>query len=233
MRFVQLRQEFKRKHSRGYDDDDDEYEVEQLRTELASLRREHARIQTDHARSLSEAEVRASDAVELRNDTARRHYAAEAEARELREKLEKMQEENDKLRKSVNLLKQQSADQDVKILQLQKTHEQDTEDKLGLNIALDSKQQELELVRIAPTCFQVQELRLSLLPLSRSRDSWEFAEQLVQLQQWPLEQAFAETRRPSRHLFLFVLGLRFRTDRWLQRPGVQPSHSPIPKGQER
>ncbi|KAL5478919.1 hypothetical protein ACEPAI_2206 [Sanghuangporus weigelae] len=141
----QLRRELERKHSQG--DSDDDYETEQLRTELASLRREHARMQTDHARSLSEAEVRASDAIELRNETARRHHAAEVEARELREKLAKIQEENEKLRKNVNALKQESAGQDVKILQLEKMHEQDTEDKVGLNIALDSKQQELELIK--------------------------------------------------------------------------------------
>ncbi|KAL5525229.1 hypothetical protein ACEPAF_9098 [Sanghuangporus sanghuang] len=89
----------------------------------------------------------ASDAVELRNETARRQHVAEVESRELREKLAKMQEENEKLRKNINVLKHESADQDVRVLQLEKMHDQDTEDKLGLNIALDSKQQELELIK--------------------------------------------------------------------------------------
>jgi hypothetical protein len=68
------------------------------------------------------------------------------EARNLRERIASMQEEMDKLRQTVQVLKQQSADQDVKMLQMEKRHDQDVEDKLGLNIALDSKQQELELV---------------------------------------------------------------------------------------
>ncbi|KAL5498223.1 hypothetical protein ACEPAH_2353 [Sanghuangporus vaninii] len=92
-------------------------------------------------------EEMASDADKLRNETARRDHAAEVESRELREKLAKMQEENEKLRRNINVLKQESADQDVRISQLEKMHDQDTEDKLGLNIALDSKQQELELIK--------------------------------------------------------------------------------------
>ncbi|EJD04953.1 uncharacterized protein FOMMEDRAFT_145639 [Fomitiporia mediterranea MF3/22] len=117
-----------------------DHEVEQLRAELSSMHR-------DHEQALAEAHMRASDAAGLRNETARRQAATEAEAKELRERLAKLQEEADKLRSSVQVLKQQSADQDVKILQLEKQHDQDIEDKLGLNIALDSKQQELELIK--------------------------------------------------------------------------------------
>jgi len=44
-------------------------------------------------------------------------------------------------------LQQESADKEVKIVQLGKQRSQDKEDLQGLNIALDSKQQELELLK--------------------------------------------------------------------------------------
>lgn len=124
--------------------DDDENEVKQLRAELASMRREHARMQTEHARALSD--VRSSDAIDVRNGAARGQAEGEAEAKELRDRVTRLQAETEKLKMDIRVLKQESADQDVKILQLEKQHDQDTDDKVGLNIALDSKQQELELV---------------------------------------------------------------------------------------
>ena len=57
--------------------------------------------------------------------------------------------ELEKLRRQVHDLKQESADKEVKIVQLTKSRNQDKEDMQGLNIALDSKQQELELVSIS------------------------------------------------------------------------------------
>lgn len=44
-------------------------------------------------------------------------------------------------------LQQQSADKEVRIVQIMKERVQDKQDLEGLNVALDSKQQELELVR--------------------------------------------------------------------------------------
>ena len=56
-------------------------------------------------------------------------------------------DEVDRLRRQVHDLQQESADKEVKFMQLTKARAQNEEDKDGLNIALDSKQQELELVR--------------------------------------------------------------------------------------
>jgi chromosome segregation ATPase len=57
-----------------------------------------------------------------------------------------MKDEVERLRRQVQMLQQESADKEVKIVQLNKQRGQDKEDLHGLNIALDSKQQELELV---------------------------------------------------------------------------------------
>ena len=117
-------------------------EIDRLRDELASVRRDHSRMQAEQARALSEADLRASQL----GESTKQGLASIAEARTLREQVKKMQEENEKLRKDVRVLKANSADQDVRLVQLEKQHEKDVEDKMGLNIALDSKQQELELV---------------------------------------------------------------------------------------
>ena len=55
-------------------------------------------------------------------------------------------EEVERLRRHVHSLQQESADKEVKIVQMMKQHSLDKEDLQGLNIALDSKQQELQLV---------------------------------------------------------------------------------------
>jgi myosin heavy subunit len=129
-------------------------EIANLNEELAAVRREQARIVSDHARMVSEAENKASAANGQLGESTRQQVASMSEARSLRERVSSMQEEMDKLRQTVHVLRQQSADQDVKIVQLEKQHDQDSEDKLGLNIALDSKQQELELVSL-PFAFRV------------------------------------------------------------------------------
>ena len=65
----------------------------------------------------------------------------------LKDKVESLTTELERLRRQVHDLQQESADKEVKLVQLQKQRAQDKEDMNGLNIALDSKQQELELVR--------------------------------------------------------------------------------------
>jgi hypothetical protein len=62
--------------------------------------------------------------------------------------------ELEKLRKQIRDLQTESANREVHIAQMEKQRERDREDLQGLNIALDSKQQELELVGlIQPPCF--------------------------------------------------------------------------------
>lgn len=57
-----------------------------------------------------------------------------------------LNERVERLRKQVQELQAESADKEVQLVQFGKFRDQDKEDIKGLNIALDSKQQELELV---------------------------------------------------------------------------------------
>ncbi|KAJ7349303.1 hypothetical protein DFH08DRAFT_743306 [Mycena albidolilacea] len=58
-----------------------------------------------------------------------------------------LQTEVERLKGQTRELQQESADKEVHILQITKQHAQDKQDLEGLNIALDSKQQELELLK--------------------------------------------------------------------------------------
>ncbi|KAF8485485.1 hypothetical protein JB92DRAFT_3027016, partial [Gautieria morchelliformis] len=65
----------------------------------------------------------------------------------VKERVATLTDEIGRLKRQVHDLQQESADKEVKLLQLNKARAQDKEDKEGLNIALDSKQQELELLK--------------------------------------------------------------------------------------
>ena len=125
-----------------------EEELDTLRDELSSLRREHNRLLSEHDRAVSSVDGREADARKQIDDAIRAQTEAVMEAENLQDRVDTLQEEVEKLRRQVHELKKQSADQDVKIVQMERQHDQDKEDKLGLNIALDSKQQELELVSV-------------------------------------------------------------------------------------
>lgn len=56
--------------------------------------------------------------------------------------------EVERLTSQTRELQQESADKEVCIVQITKQRAQDKQDLEGMNIALDSKQQELELVRV-------------------------------------------------------------------------------------
>jgi chromosome segregation ATPase len=75
---------------------------------------------------------------------------ADVAADALRERVGTLEAELEKLRKQVRDLQAESANREVSIAQMEKQRDRDREDVLGLNIALDSKQQELELVSPAP-----------------------------------------------------------------------------------
>ncbi|KAJ6524563.1 hypothetical protein B0H19DRAFT_1200317 [Mycena capillaripes] len=100
-----------------------EAEAEELREQVSRMKREHA------------------GAVEA--------VAAEAEqqARVAKERAGALKDEIERLRRQIHELQQESADKEVKIVQITKQRAQDKEDLQGLNIALDSKQQELELLK--------------------------------------------------------------------------------------
>ncbi|KAK7055389.1 hypothetical protein R3P38DRAFT_2681793 [Favolaschia claudopus] len=104
-----------------------EAETEALREQITRMKREHA------------------GAVEAA--TAAQTAEAEKQSRAVNQRVLDLKDEIERLRRQVHELQQESADKEVKIVQITKQRAKDKEDLQGLNIALDSKQQELELLK--------------------------------------------------------------------------------------
>lgn len=135
--------------------------VVHTRNEELAQTEEHVRVQAREAdqlradrRELERVKVQRDDAVQAEEHLrAQFEEAVQARAAEsveliaLRERVAKLGDETSRLQRRVNELKAESADKEVRIVQLNKARAQDADDKDGLNIALESKQQELELVR--------------------------------------------------------------------------------------
>ncbi|KAJ7893967.1 hypothetical protein B0H14DRAFT_3662083 [Mycena olivaceomarginata] len=73
--------------------------------------------------------------------------AADKRVRAANGQADDLKDEIERLRGQIHELQQESADKEVNIVQITKQRAQDKEDLKGLNIALDSKQQELELLK--------------------------------------------------------------------------------------
>ncbi|KAL0952374.1 hypothetical protein HGRIS_006651 [Hohenbuehelia grisea] len=124
-----------------------EDEAEELREQLANIQRVHARALSDSQRELQDALALENDARQQLEQLLKAKTELDVESRTLKERVSTMDAEVEKLRRQLHELKQESADKEVKIAQLSKQRSQDKDDMQGLNIALDSKQQELELLK--------------------------------------------------------------------------------------
>ncbi|KIP06376.1 hypothetical protein PHLGIDRAFT_90915 [Phlebiopsis gigantea 11061_1 CR5-6] len=124
-----------------------EAEAEGLREGLTRQKREHARIVDEQSRKISEVVAREVEARATMERIVREKAEDDVAASALTERVSALTEELERLRKQVHQLQQESADKEVKLLQAAKQRSQDKEDMQGLNIALDAKQQELELLK--------------------------------------------------------------------------------------
>ena len=138
--------------------------VENMEAEITGLREKSG--VTDEASGealrqlhhhISQVEQEKIDIEEERNTLAQAVENAEAEVSQLQREKGDIETERDnfsseisRLRVHIQQLQKDSAVMEVTIVQLNKQLDQDKEDINGLNIALESKQQELELVRITP-----------------------------------------------------------------------------------
>lgn len=122
---------------------DREQEAEDLRAQMNKMKR----AADEQGQRLEEIVQREQAARTEMEDAARQKAEDEMELSLFKDNVATLTAEVDRFRKQVHDLQQESADKEVKLLQLNKARAQDKEDKDGLNIALDSKQQELELVR--------------------------------------------------------------------------------------
>jgi hypothetical protein len=123
-----------------------EDETEDARAELAALKQEHARVADEHSRALAELTAHTEGTQAELEAAVRGKDDTDAVVQSLREHIGTLEAELEKLGKQVRDLQTESANKEVQIAQMEKQRERDREDLQGLNIALDSKQQELELV---------------------------------------------------------------------------------------
>ncbi|KAJ7042789.1 hypothetical protein C8F04DRAFT_54305 [Mycena alexandri] len=113
---------------------EDSQRVMQREAEAEALREQMSRMKREHAGALEA--VAAAQTAE-----------ADAQTRVAKERVGDLKDEIERLRRQIHELQQESADKEVKIVQITKQRAQDKQDLQGLNIALDSKQQELELIK--------------------------------------------------------------------------------------
>jgi chromosome segregation ATPase len=126
---------------------DRESEAEKLREATTKLQKERDDA-NDQARSLQEMTIREAEALERIDSLLKENADSDVLIQTLKERVAALHEELARLRRQVHDLQQESADKEVRLTQFTKLRDQDKEDIKGLNIALDSKQQELELVGV-------------------------------------------------------------------------------------
>ncbi|EED84378.1 predicted protein [Postia placenta Mad-698-R] len=124
-----------------------EQDAEEAQEEISRLKREHARIVNEQSRTLQDVVAREVEARAGLEAVVREKAEADVHISTMKERLTALQEETERLRRQVHALQQESADKEVKLVNLAKQRQQDKDDINGLNIALDSKQQELELLK--------------------------------------------------------------------------------------
>ncbi|KAI0777810.1 hypothetical protein BD413DRAFT_467197 [Trametes elegans] len=124
-----------------------ENDAETAQSEIAKMKREHARIVNDQSRTLQDVVAREVEARAAMESMVREKAETDVQLNSLKERATALTAEVERLRRQVHELQQESADKEMKMMQLSKQRAQDKEDLNGLNIALDSKQQELELLK--------------------------------------------------------------------------------------
>ncbi|RPD62165.1 hypothetical protein L227DRAFT_51616 [Lentinus tigrinus ALCF2SS1-6] len=124
-----------------------ENDAENAQSEIAKMKREHARIVNEQSRTLQDVVAREVEARASMEAMVREKAETDVQINSLKDRTNALNAEVEKLRRQVHELQQESADKDIKLVQFTKQRAQDKEDLNGLNIALDSKQQELELLK--------------------------------------------------------------------------------------
>lgn len=113
---------------------------------MSTLKREYQRHLSEQTRALEDATGQRDQTQEQMDKIVRDKAAVDIELKAWKERATILMEDAERMRRQNHSLLQESADKEMKITQANKQHAQDKEDIYGLNVALDSKQQELELV---------------------------------------------------------------------------------------
>ncbi|KAG6816044.1 hypothetical protein H0H87_009005 [Tephrocybe sp. NHM501043] len=124
-----------------------EAEVEELREEMTKLCQEHTHATDELERALQDVSTREGEARAQLENLVRQQVTVDIEMKTSLDKVAALKEEVERQRRKIQVLQQESADKEVKLVQLNKQHQRDKEDLEGMNTALDSKQMELELIK--------------------------------------------------------------------------------------
>jgi chromosome segregation ATPase len=144
--------------------------AEELREELSALKREHARATEQKDRALADAQAEATRAKTEMESALQRQAHVDVNGQMLQERTGSLESELEKLRRQVHDLRQDSAAKDMKIVQFQQQIKRDREDMDGMNIAIDSKQQDLE--RVSHTISFVAFMVTNVGPFNSSSVRW-------------------------------------------------------------
>ncbi|TRM60044.1 hypothetical protein BD626DRAFT_632821 [Schizophyllum amplum] len=121
--------------------------AEDMQEQMSTLKREHTRALEEQGRALSEAAGQEGQTKKQFELLLRQKAEADVEVSTSKDRLAKLQEELEKLRRHVHELQQDSADKEMKLMQLTKQRGQDKDEITSLNIALEAKQQEVDLIK--------------------------------------------------------------------------------------
>lgn len=122
-------------------------EIYDLQDQLKDIRRSQSHEVDSQLRTIAELTRQEKEAREQLEEAIKERAELHVQAATSGERAKGLEGEVEKLRKQIGLLKSESADKEMKIVQMKRDNEKLVEDNSGLNIALSSKQQELELVR--------------------------------------------------------------------------------------
>jgi chlorite dismutase len=116
---------------------------------MSRFKREQERILSERARLLNDA-LRGKEIMERNlEEVVRSKVDVDLELKTSKEREGRLVGEVEDLKREMKAVKMDSADKEVRIVQIMKRSEREREDLMGLEIALESKQQELELVSLA------------------------------------------------------------------------------------
>ena len=121
-------------------------EMEELNFELSQAKKENEKVREEARRTVDELSRSAKEATKRMEDAVIQQVESDAVLKTVREAEAMLRKENETLRSRLHELQRTDADREVKVVKLEKEKEEIQNSLLGLNMALEGKQQELELV---------------------------------------------------------------------------------------
>ncbi|KAI0764093.1 hypothetical protein BC629DRAFT_1293656 [Irpex lacteus] len=126
---------------------DYEAQVDDARDGLTKQKREHNRIVDEQSRRISEVVAREVEARAAMEQLVKGKAEADVQMAALKDRVNTLNLELERLRRQVHELQQESADKEVKLVQYSKQVTQLKEDRDQMNTAIEAKQLEVEMMK--------------------------------------------------------------------------------------